>query len=182
MKNSFKNRRISNLVFCIALFIISGCTSSEDPINEPDLICDCQDNSVSTSFDEVEGSWRLTRRTYLDSIGENITEIEEIEDLEPMSPGSLSFRIFTNESGVKSIEKPVGALLGGTILYNYNYTIVKLTYPIVYFKDGSNCIKTLTTSPNAGFRLCILEYSQNYIKIKQKWSDHYKIYEGYREQ
>ncbi|MDD2986407.1 hypothetical protein [Flavobacterium sp.] len=181
MKNLFKKRRISNLVFCTALFIISGCTSSDDPTNEPDLICDCQDNSVSTRFDEVEGSWRLIRRTKLDSIGENITEIEEIEDLEPISLGSLSFRIYTDESGVRKIEKPVGALLGGTWVYDYKYTIVKIIYPIIYFKDGSNCIKTVTQSPNAGFRLCILEYNQNYIKIKQKWSQHYVIYEGYRE-
>jgi len=39
--------------------------------------------------------------------------------------------------------------VGGTAVYDYKYVIVKLPYPIVYFKDESNFIKTVTTSPNA---------------------------------
>lgn len=181
MKNLFKNRKITSSVFCVFLLIMSGCTSSNDPSNEVSALCDCQNNDVSTSFDEVEGSWRLTKRTFLDETGENVTEIEELENLEPSSPGSLSFRIFTSESGSRTIEKPVTALLGGNLFFNYKYTILKINYPIVFFDDGSNCMKTLTTSANAGFKLCILEYNQNFIKIKQKWGGRYQIYEGYRE-
>lgn len=179
--NYRKGLKASFYFLLIALMSCSSSNEPEEPNNEPDQICDCNNNSVQTSFNEVQGSWRLTKRTFLDSTGEIVTSVEEIEDLEPVSPGSLSFKIQINTSGNKIIEKPVGALLGGNSFYNYKYTIVKLAYPIVYFKDGSNCIKTVTTSQSAGFKLCILEYNQNYIKIKQKWSEHYQIYEGYRE-
>jgi hypothetical protein len=173
------------ILFYFILFILVSCSTtneSADPNVEPDPICACNNSNVQTSFNEVKGSWRLIRRTFLDSTGQNVTSVEEIENLEPYSPGSLSFRIYQDTSGNKIIEKPVGALVGGTAVYDYKYMIVKLAYPIVYFKDGSNCIKTVTTSPNAGFKLCILQYNQNYIKIKQKWSNYYLIYEAYREQ
>jgi len=73
-----------------------SCSSTNEsayPNVEPDLICACNNRNIHTSFNEVKGSWRLIRRTFLDSTEQNVTSVEEIENLEPYSPGSLSFRI-----------------------------------------------------------------------------------------
>jgi hypothetical protein len=155
--------------------------------NSPNVECECPDSNVSVDFDQIKGVWRLTKRERYDSTGQNLVKLELFDDnhYKPCGSDSFKFRIFEADTNpeYRFIDKPIGGLLRCNPAFDTSLvSYISITYAIVHFMDGGNCIKTLTTNPNGGFKVCVLDYNPNFIKLRHKWTNFYFVYEAYRVQ
>jgi len=150
------------------LIILTNCSSnsSNNPPNNQSVVCDCQSGNITANSNDLIGNWKLTKRTILDVTGTTITTVQDLTTLNPCDSNSFHLKVFLDNSNNRVMSVPVGALLTPS-----PYTcsqIVNLEFPIVYYENGNSCLKLLSTSENAGHKLCLIEFTTTSLKIKMK--------------
>lgn len=159
------------------LIILTNCSSnsSDNPPTNQNVVCDCPSGNITANSNDLIGNWTLTKRTILDVTGTTVTEVQDLTTINPCDSNSFHVKVSLDTNNNKVMSIPVGALISP-----YPHTcsqIVNLEFPIVHYEDGSSCLKLLSTSENAGHKLCLTEFTTTSLKIKMKWSDHYYIFE-----
>jgi hypothetical protein len=159
------------------LFILTNCSSSsnENPPNNQSIVCNCPSGNITANSNDLDGNWKLTKRTILDVTGTTVTEVQDLTTINPCDSNSFHLKVSLDSNNNKVMSIPVGALINP-----YPHTcsqIVNLEFPIVYYEDGDSCLKLLSTSENAGHKLCLIKFTTTSLKIKMKWSEHYYIFE-----
>jgi hypothetical protein len=163
---------------CLMVIFSSCATDPVEPSgnNTPqvNVVCDCPPGNIQGNADDLVGYWSLNKRTILD-LDDNVTEVQDLLSIQPCHEDAFHLKVFIDDNNVKIMSTPVGGLLRPAP--SNCGQITNIQFPIVYYIDGGSCLKLLTTSPTAGHKLCFIEFTQNTIKVKMKWSQKYYIFE-----
>lgn len=159
------------------LIILTNCSSnsSNNPPNNQSVVCDCPSGNITANSIDLNGDWRLTKRTILDVTGTTVTEVQDLTTYQPCDPDSFHLEVFLDTNNNRIMSIPVGGLL--TPAPSNCGIIINLQFPIVYYEDGNSCLKLLSTLENVGHKLCLIEFTTTSLKIKMKWSQKYYIFE-----
>ena len=170
-------KHLRNFLSIFLIILLTNCSSSTNNELNPqqNVICDCPHGNIQANSNDLIGDWRLTKRTILDVTGTTITAIEDLNALNPCNPDSFHLKVTLDGNNKKSMSIPVGGLITPSLANCGN--ILNFEFPIVHYENGGSCLKLLTTSPNAGHKLCLIDFTTTSLKIKMKWSQHYYIFE-----
>ncbi len=155
--------------------ILISCASENNTSNNQNVVCDCPSGNIQANSNDLTGNWTLTKRTILDVTGTTVTEVQDLTTVTPCDANSFHVKVSLDTNNNRIMSIPVGALISP-----YPHTcsqIVNLEFPIVYYENGNSCLKLLSTSENAGHKLCLMEFTTTSLKIKMKWSQQYYIFE-----
>lgn len=155
--------------------ILMSCASESSSNNNQNVVCDCPTGNIAADSNDLIGDWRLTKRTILDETGTSITEVQDLTTLTPCNPDSFHLEVNLDSNNNKIMSVPVGGLTTPALQNCGN--ILNIEFPVVYYEDGGSCLKLLTTSPNAGHKLCLLDFTSTTLKIKMYFSQKYYIFE-----
>ena len=159
------------------LVILTNCSSNSNnnATNPENVVCDCPSGNIQANYNDLIGDWRLTKRTIMDVTGTTVTEVQDLTTYQPCNPDSFHLKVYLDSNNNKIMSIPVGGLT--TPAPSNCGNILNFEFPIVYYENGGSCLKLLSTSPTAGHKLCLLEFTTTSLKIKMKWSQQYYIFE-----
>jgi hypothetical protein len=155
--------------------IMMSCASESNTNNNPNVVCDCPLGNVQANSNDLIGDWKLNKRTILDATGTTVTEVQDLSALAPCYPDSFHLEVTLDANNNKVMSVPVGGLTTPALQNCGN--ILNIEFPVVYYEDGGSCLKLLSTSPNAGHKLCLLDFTSTTLKIKMYFSQKYYIFE-----
>lgn len=157
-------------------FVFISCASESNTTNPSQtVVCDCPSGNIVANSNDLIGDWRLTKRTILDVTGTTVTEVQDLTTLNPCNPDSFHLKVSLDTNNNKVMSIPVGGLTTPALSNCGN--ILNFEFPVVYYENGNSCLKLLSTSENAGHKLCLMEFTATSLKIKMKWSQQYYIFE-----
>ena len=164
------------IIYALALStILIGCASENNTSNNQNVVCDCPSGNIQAISNDLIGDWRLTKRTILDETGTTITEVQDLTTLVPCNPDSFHLEVTLDANNNRIMSVPVGGLTTPALQNCGN--ILNFEFPIVYYEDGGSCLKLITTSPSAGNKLCLIDFTPTTLKIKMYFSQKYYIFE-----
>ena len=155
--------------------ILISCASENNTSNNQNVVCDCPSGNITANSNDLIGDWRLTKRTIMDVTGTTVTEVQDLTTYQPCNPDSFHLKVSLDSNNNKVMSIPVGGLT--TPAPSNCGNILNFEFPIVYYENGNSCLKLLSTSENAGHKLCLIEFTTTSLKIKMKWSQQYYIFE-----
>jgi len=171
---------MNRITLIFGLLLLLNCSTDDnnsEPVEPPpqNVVCDCPTGNIQTTQNDLLGYWVLNKRTLLDVTGIIVTEVQDFATITPCDENALHLKVFLNSQNKQVMSVPVGGLLRPAPTYCGR--ILNFEFPIVHYQDGGSCLKLLTTSPSAGHKLCLIEFTSTTLKIKMKWSQQYYIFE-----
>lgn len=86
----------------------------------------------------MSGKWHITKRTFYAPTGTTVKQVENFTTLTPADNDAFVMNIYVNENGIRTIELPVGAIIGNSY---YEYDVVKIDFEISYYQNGVSCMQ-----------------------------------------
>ncbi len=161
------NPKITNIILLFILVVLSnGCGNKNNITPDP---CNCPPGNIKATSNDLLGKWRIIKRTFYDPTGTTVKQVEDFTALTPADNDAFVMNIYINENGRRTIELPVGAIIGNSY---YGYDVVKIDFEISYYQNGGSCMQPAFFDGDtviAIMDVCISEFTPNYIKMSHIW-------------
>ncbi len=161
------NPKIANIILLFILVVLSnGCGNKNNITPDP---CNCPPGNIKATSNDLLGKWRIIKRTFYDPTGTTVKQVEDFTALTPADNDAFVMNIYINENGRRTIELPVGAIIGNSY---YGYDVVKIDFEISYYQNGGSCMQPTFFDGDtviAIMDVCISEFTPNYIKMSHIW-------------
>lgn len=167
---------LKKIITTSILFALISCASESNTSNPvQNVVCDCPSGNIVANSSDLIGDWKLNKRTILDATGTTVTEVQDLTTLNPCNPDSFHLEVTLDANNNKIMSVPVGGLTTPALSNCGN--ILNIEFPVVYYENGGSCLKLITTSENAGHKLCFIDFTTTQLKIKMYFSQKYYIFE-----